>query len=94
MDMHVDFAPDPVNLVNALLEAEIVRVCSSCEQEFGRLKVPSGALKSHGSCRRHALVLVANDLRDGYLDTATADKLRQYAETQPDSAFPPDRAQS
>lgn len=42
-------------VVNMLLETQIVRVCSKCEQEHGPVPAAPGVQKSHGLCRRHAL---------------------------------------
>lgn len=38
-----------------MLEAQIVRVCSKCEQERGPVQTAPGVQKSHGLCRRHAI---------------------------------------
>lgn len=66
--------------VDLLLETELVRVCSSCEQEFGPVTIQPGQHKSHGLCKRH--------MREMYKDF-----WGPSYENRPDSDFPPDRGQ-
>lgn len=72
-----------VSVVNLLLDAQFVRVCSKCEQEFGPVQVEPGVQKSHGLCRRHAL--------EAYAEAGVP---LEMVHKQPDTAFPPDLSES
>jgi hypothetical protein len=66
------------SVVAALLEdGEQVRVCAACEQEFGPVPVPPGAIKSHGMCRRHTFEFYGDMARAKFAD-------------KPDDYFSPD----
>jgi hypothetical protein len=72
-----------LSVVNLLLDAQIMRVCSACEQEFGPVPAEPGVQKSHGLCRRHALEAYGN-----------AGVPLEMVHKQPDSAFAPDLSES
>lgn len=65
-------------------DGSIVRVCASCEREFGPLRVGPGQQKSHGFCRRHMIDYALRELGDpGYAGEVKA---------MPDEVFAPDLA--
>lgn len=61
-----------------------VRVCAHCELQYGAQRVPEGAEKTHGVCRRHLVETTKN--------VATIEFLQKVA-ARPDSSFCPDLAE-
>lgn len=66
-------------VVTLMLENQTKRVCSACEQEFGKQPVEPGFQVSHGLCRRHSTAMASDS---GLGADFFADK--------PDDYFPPD----
>ena len=73
------------SIVNLMLETDLLRVCSFCEQEFGKVALKPGQTKTNGYCRRHCL-LVADELPE------CPEKTEYIADMQskPDGFFCPD----
>ncbi len=68
-----------------LLEARLVPVCASCEQEFGyKMRLEPGDQPSHGLCKRHALEMVQQ--------TPKLQQLYRRYSVVPEDQFPADLA--
>jgi hypothetical protein len=79
---------DAAQIVSMLLETEQVRVCGSCEDEIGPMRVGPGQEKTHSYCKRHYLAMFTGGVGPG-IDSP----LYQKIVARPEDSFPPDLKQ-